>query len=616
MTDFKLPDLGEGLPDAEIVKWHVAVGDDVVEGDMMVEMSTAKAVVEVPSPYTGKVVKLFGGMGDVIDTGSTLISFAVGDEVVEIADAPKAVDVTEEAVVDAAPVIEGEAEVFRLPDLGEGLPDAEIVKWHVAVGDAVAEGDLMVEMSTAKAVVEVPSPFTGTVTVLHGGAGDVIDTGAALIEMATGNAPAPQKAAPKKADAATVVGSVVVGTEIRSEATVSKDGIKAGPAVRAMAKKAGVDLASLKGSGAGGEITLSDVKNAPKAGEAPKAAAPQVVGEYKISPSAKALAASLALDISTLQPADGKTLSKADVLAAVRSAMQGGAPAPQTSNAPVAMTSGKNVQAAPKVRAYARDKGVDLAKVSATGPMGNVTLDDVNKALKSDFAVSAAPTGTYQRPARAYDVTGEPQKFVGPRRYMAQAMAKANMEVCHTSIFDEADISGWLPGADITVRIMRSIIAGAMVEPAMNAHYDHETLSKTIQPHVNLGIAVDSERGLFVPVIKNADAKDGAALRADLNSLRGGIKDGTIKAADMSGATITLSNFGMIAGRFATPIITQPEVAIVGIGGLFEKLVMTDKGIGNHRHIPVSLTFDHRAATGGEAARFLGALKADLELPF
>ena len=616
MTDFKLPDLGEGLPDAEIVKWHVAVGDDVVEGDMMVEMSTAKAVVEVPSPYTGKVVKLFGGMGDVIDTGSTLISFAVGDEVVEIADAPKAVDVTEEAVVDAAPVIEGEAEVFRLPDLGEGLPDAEIVKWHVAVGDAVAEGDLMVEMSTAKAVVEVPSPFTGTVTVLHGGAGDVIDTGAALIEMATGNAPAPQKAAPKKADAATVVGSVVVGTEIRSEATVSKDGIKAGPAVRAVAKKAGVDLASLKGSGAGGEITLSDVKNAPKAGEAPKAAAPQLTGEHKISPSAKALAASLALDISTLQPADGKTLSKADVLAAVRSAMQGGASAPQTSNAPVAMTSGKNVQAAPKVRAYARDKGVDLAKVSATGPMGNVTLDDVNKALKSDFAVSSAPTGTYQRPARAYEVTGEPQKFAGPRRYMAQAMAKANMEVCHTSIFDEADISGWLPGADITVRIMRSIIAGAMVEPAMNAHYDHETLSKTIQPHVNLGIAVDSERGLFVPVIKNADAKDGAALRADLNSLRGGIKDGTIKAADMSGATITLSNFGMIAGRFATPIITQPEVAIVGIGGLFEKLVMTDKGIGNHRHIPVSLTFDHRAATGGEAARFLGALKADLELPF
>ncbi|MCK5576168.1 MAG: hypothetical protein KAI28_10155, partial [Sphingomonadales bacterium] len=136
MTDFKLPDLGEGLPDAEIVKWHVAVGDDVVEGDMMVEMSTAKAVVEVPSPYTGKVVKLLGDMGDVINTGETLISFAVGDEVVEIADAPKAVDVTEEAVVDAAPVIEGEAEVFRLPDLGEGLPDAEIVKWHVAVGDA------------------------------------------------------------------------------------------------------------------------------------------------------------------------------------------------------------------------------------------------------------------------------------------------------------------------------------------------------------------------------------------------------------------------------------------------------------------------------------------------
>ena len=239
-----------------------------------------------------------------------------------------------------------------------------------------------------------------------------------------------------------------------------------------------------------------------------------------------------------------------------------------------------------------------------------------DRALKADFKVSApaVASGPYVRPARAYEVTGEPEKFVGPRRIMAQAMAKASNEVCHTSIFDEADIDSWPKGTDITVRIMRSIIAAAMAEPAVNAWYDGEAQEKTIHKHINLGIAVDSPKGLFVPVIKNADALSNNDLRAELNRLRTAIAEGKIQPKDMSGATITLSNFGMIAGRFATPIVSPPELAIVGIGGLFEKLVMTDKTIENHRMMPVSLTFDHRAATGGESARFLAAILSDLEL--
>jgi len=121
---------------------------------------------------------------------------------------------------------------------------------------------------------------------------------------------------------------------------------------------------------------------------------------------------------------------------------------------------------------------------------------------------------------------------------------------------------------------------------------------------------------MFVPVIKGADDIGGPGIRAELNRLRGAIDDGSIKMAEMSGATITLSNFGMIAGRFATPIVSPPEVAIVGIGGLFEKVVMTEKSIENQRVMPVSLTFDHRACTGGEAARFLAAILADLKLGF
>ena len=199
---------------------------------------------------------------------------------------------------------------------------------------------------------------------------------------------------------------------------------------------------------------------------------------------------------------------------------------------------------------------------------------------------------------------------------MAEAMAKAGAEVCLTSIIDEISIARWPEATDITVRLMRSVVAAAFAEPALNAWFDGGKLEKTLHPHVHLGVAVDSPKGLFVPVLKNADALDGQALRAELNRLRKAIAESRIKLAELTGATLTLSNFGMIAGRFATPIVSPPEVAIVGIGGVFEKLVMTEKGIENQRFIPVSVTFDHRACTGGEAARFLRACLNDLALAF
>ena len=235
MTDFLLPDLGEGLPDAEIVKWCVAEGQHVSEGDLMVEMSTAKAVVEVPAPYTGTIVKLHGGPGDVIDTGKVLVSFALdGESIEDVAAAPEEkADKPKKYPVKKIeqPEKSGNEQVFILPDLGEGLPDAELVKWCVAVGDELIEGETMVEMSTAKAVVEVPAPFNGTVIRLYGVAGDVIKTGDPLIAATGGDgsaaAPAPAKEEPieeASGDSGTVVGAVVVGNEIKTEASTSSAG--------------------------------------------------------------------------------------------------------------------------------------------------------------------------------------------------------------------------------------------------------------------------------------------------------------------------------------------------------------------------------------------------------
>lgn len=505
--------------------------------------------------------------------------------------------------------------VFKLPDLGEGLPDAEIVKWMIREGDTITEGDNMVEMSTAKAVVEIPVPFSGKAIKLYGGPGDVIKTGAALIEIAGGGKSTPavepevEVIKEAKDDSGTVVGAVVVGDEVTSEIRADASGAKASAAVRAQARKMKIDLASIAGSGPDGAITFSDLKAGGAAKAAPAAPeTPEAPRDVSISPSAKATARALDLEVSGIVPKEGrKVVTKGDVLRAARKKM-----ASEGSPQVLRTATSREVKAAPKVRELARAKGIDLKSVPPTGHAGNITLDDVIKSsLGAPLPAAAQP---YRRPVRPYEVSGKAEKLIGPRRAMAQGMAKACSEVCHTSIFDEASISAWPEGTDITVRIVRSMIAACYAEPALNAWFDGENMEKTTHRHVNLGVAVDNPKGLFVPVLKGADGIDGAALRAELNRLRGAISDGSITIKEMSGATITMSNFGMIAGRFATPIVSPPEIAIVGIGGLFEKLVMTEKGIENQRVMPVSLTFDHRACSGGEAARFLAAMLADLTL--
>ncbi|MGY8986163.1 MAG: 2-oxo acid dehydrogenase subunit E2 [Sphingomonadales bacterium] len=626
--NFKLPDLGEGLPDAEVVKWLVKEGDFITEGDDMVEMSTAKAVVEVPSPYTGRVVKLHGGIGDVIDTGKVLISFEVEGEIALLKnDTPQENTLTEESA------FEGNAgediETFVLPDLGEGLQDAEIVNWSVKVGDKIEADNLMVEMSTAKAVVEVPSPFTGIVVKLFGGPGDLINTGDPLIEVSVSGGGTKEKETPKlddkQADSGTVVGAVQVGSEIKSESITSSDGVKAGAAVRSLARKSKIDLKALKGSGKDGEITLVDVRAA-QGGKAsnlssePKLPLMSLKEVVRVGPAAKLLADELGLDPIDAIPTGPKgTVTKKDILHLVQVRMLNVSKSVVQSSVRTGNSSilvGREAKAAPKVRAHARDSGIDISKVTPSGHEGNITVEDINRALQSDFSVTTITSSGYIRPERAYDPSGMPEKLVGPRRVMAQGMAKANAEVCHTSIFDEVNVQSWSKDTDITVRIIRSIVAACMIEPALNATFNGDTYEKTTLKNINLGVAVDSPKGLFVPVLKEAQNAEPPSLRAELNRLRAAIEDGTITPKEMSGTTITLSNFGMIAGKFATPIVSVPQVAIIGIGGLFTKLVMTDKGIENCRHIPVSLTFDHRAATGGETARFLGAMLSDLSLEF
>ena len=194
-------------------------------------------------------------------------------------------------------------------------------------------------------------------------------------------------------------------------------------------------------------------------------------------------------------------------------------------------------------------------------------------------------------------------------------MADAHAKVAATTICDDAEIHTWQPGNDITVRLVRAMVVACARVPALNAWFDGDTLTRTLHPHVDIGIAVDTDDGLFVPALRNAHLLDGHGIRAAVDRLRASVEDRSIPASELTGSTISLSNFGMFAGRYATPVVVPPTVAIVAAGRSRHQITPVVGGFESRKVIPLSLTFDHRVCTGGEAARFLRAMIDDLALP-
>jgi pyruvate dehydrogenase E2 component (dihydrolipoamide acetyltransferase) len=201
------------------------------------------------------------------------------------------------------------------------------------------------------------------------------------------------------------------------------------------------------------------------------------------------------------------------------------------------------------------------------------------------------------------------------RRAMAQRMAAAHAEVVPANVTDEADIGDWAPAEDTTIRLVRAIAAACKAEPSLNAWYFAAAGERRLIARVDIGMAVDTEGGLIVPVLRNVAERAARDLRAGLDRLRADAAARSIPPEELRGATITLSNFGMIGGRFANLVVVPPQVAIVGAGRAGKRVMVHNDQPAVRNVLPLSLTFDHRVVTGGEAARFLVALRADLERP-
>jgi pyruvate dehydrogenase E2 component (dihydrolipoamide acetyltransferase) len=207
------------------------------------------------------------------------------------------------------------------------------------------------------------------------------------------------------------------------------------------------------------------------------------------------------------------------------------------------------------------------------------------------------------------------EPLAGVRLAMARNMQRAHTEVVPATVHDEADVHDWAsPGADVTVRLVQAIVQAAEAEPALNAHY-RPGVGRRLHARVDLAVAVDSEEGLFAPVLRDAHALTADAVRDGIEALKAEVTARSLSPEQLRGATLTLSNFGSLAGRQAALVVMPPQVAIVGAGQLRERAVAVDGSPAVRPLLPLSISFDHRVVTGGEATRFLAALIADLERP-
>nr|WP_086938746.1 dihydrolipoamide acetyltransferase family protein [Thaumasiovibrio occultus] len=377
---------------------------------------------------------------------------------------------------------------FRLPDLGEGLAEAEIIEWQVAEGDVVDLDQVLLTVETAKALVEVPSPYQGRIAKRYGQVGDMLHIGVKLVDIDV-----EENAADT---AATVVGNVS-----HQAANVDVDGFWL---VEASAPN----------------LTTNEIH-------------PEGVNEHGL------------------------------------------------------------IEAMPSARRLAQKLGIDLRQTPGSGPNGVIVDADVYNQCQ------------YQLPGT--------EVLKGARRSMAKAMAESHHHVASVTLTEEVALA-IVHRRDITVAVINAMVHACQQEPALNAWFDEETMTRTMHQQVNIGIAVDSEHGLYVPVLQNADQYRDEEVRTWLKQTVAGIRSRRLGHDQRQLATLTLSNFGAIAGLYATPVITPPQVAIIGIGRLHQQLALDVEGeIYQQDCLPISMTFDHRACTGGEAARFMRALRDYLE---
>ena len=431
---------------------------------------------------------------------------------------------------------------FKLPDIGEGIAEGEIVSWKVASGQAVKEEDEFVEVMTDKATVTITVPYTGKIAELRCAEGDVVPVGSviAVIDAGAAGGDAPAAAAPAAAAPA------------------------AAPAAPAAAPAA-----------------------APVAVAAPVAAAPVA-----------------AAPVAFVQSSPGKVL------------------------------------AAPATRRRAREMGINLSAISATGPRGRITNDDLAGATPAAAQAGGAQAGGATVGGHTFPPIAIPPApegrtevrtpFRGLRRKIADAMKRSMFTATHFTYVDDIDVTDLVKirkeakaayadrGVNVTYLpfIMKAIVTAMKAYPEMNASLDEVTNEFVVKHYYNFGIATDTDNGLIVPVIKDVDRKSVGELATELQELAARTREGKVTVDDLTGGTFTITNAGNIGGLFATPVINFPEVAICGVHAIKDAAIVRDGACVPGKKMYLSVSIDHRLVDGATGAHWMNIVKDNLEQPY
>ncbi len=463
--------------------------------------------------------------------------------------------------------------VFKLPDVGEGTAEAEIVAWHVRVGDVVQEDAPLVDVMTDKATVEMTAPVSGKIVSIHGEPGDMAPVGGQIVVFETD---ASEDAAPKSNGAATAAKSPEADGLVATPAKVDPPQAPPAPKPKIRAP-AGATWS---------EEQVQAAIGAPQARTVPAAAMPPVAAKAPKAPEpSQAVAKPSARD------------------AAVREWSQ--------------------AQASPAVRARAQKLGLDLGQVRGSGPDGRITHEDLDAVLVP--AAGARRTGS----AIAERNGVEPVKVIGLRRKIAEKMQDAKRRIPHFAYVEEADLTELeelrahlnatkrndQPKLTLLPFLMRALVLALPDFPQINARFDDDQGVVYRHDNVDIGIATQTDNGLIVPVVRHAEARDVWDAATEVSRLAAAVRANTATKDELSGSTITITSLGALGGIVTTPVINHPEVAIIGVNKLVERPVVKNGAIVVRKMMNLSSSFDHRVVDGYDAAAFIQRVKGMLEHP-
>ncbi|MDQ4087103.1 MAG: 2-oxo acid dehydrogenase subunit E2 [Pseudomonadota bacterium] len=470
---------------------------------------------------------------------------------------------------------------FKLPDIGEGIAEAEIVAWHVAPGDSVAEDQPIADLKTDKATVEMESPVAGKVLEVAGGVGDMIPIGSVLIVLETDGAAATEGVASQEGDHTAAPGE-------RTDVMPFTDGMIDPPAALEEAVPTTDVQPEERRATPDRREAEEDRRAEDRGGEDRRA------GEWRAS----------ALGKESFVPSEVEGRS---------------AESEQRASTSLGTNEGRKTLASPAVRQRARDLGVDLSQVKYSGE--RVRHSDLDAFLLYSGAGSVGRGAGAPR-------EDEDVKVVGLRRRIAENMQEAKRRIPHFTYVDEVDVTALeqtraMMNADRGSNpklTMLPFLISAMCRilpdyPQINARFDDEAGVVHRSGAVHMGMATQTENGLAVPVIRNAESRDVWNLAAEILRLAEATRAGKASREELSGSTITISSLGPMGGIVSTPVINRPEVAIIAVNKVEEKPVVVDGELEIRKRMNLSLSCDHRVVDGWDAAMFMQDMKKLLENP-